>query len=437
MTYFLTTLFGSGPLRSFQSADYSLYWISSVLSIMSHMMLILFRGWVALELTNNTNIVTAAATAGELPSLILSLPGGVLADRLNRKVILIGAEIVTVVTLLVFVVLMATNQIEVWSLMVLTAIAGIAFALAIPSRMAIVPNLVSRANMANGIALSSIMFSGGMFLGNPIGGYVTDELGDAAGFLLAAVLSIVSILFLLPVNTRQDSHRGARSMMSVARDTVEGAVFVWRYKIIMGLMAIAAAAIVFGSPYQSILVVFSRDVLDSAATGAGILGSAAGAGSMMGSITIASFNTPRAIRNTILIGGIGFGLALLAFSLSPVLMLSAAVALMAGYGFQLCLVATTARAQMVISDSMRGRVAAVRTTTWGAALLGFTMIGWLAQQYGAPTATAIMAMITLAATLLIILLFPALRGTAMPERLLDMEMGDTEPELPVSVRDAT
>ncbi len=437
MVYFLQALFGRGPLRSFQSGDYSLYWLSSVSSIVSHMMLILFRGWVALEMTNSPEIVAAVATAGELPSLILSLPGGVLADRFSRKGILIAAEVVTIVSLLGFVALMAVDQLEIWSLFTLTAIAGIAFAVAIPSRMAVVPNLVSRENMANGIALSSIMFSGGMFMGSLIGGRFFDEFGGAAAFGAAAAMSALSIAFIAPVNTRQDIRGGSKSMMTVWTDTVEGAVFVWRYKIILGLMTIAGAAIIFGSPYQTQLVVFARDVLNQGATAAGDLGAAAGAGSMLASISVASFNTPRAIRNFVVFGGVGFAVALIAFSFSNVLMLSLGFAFLAGFGFQACLVSSAARAQMLISDSMRGRVAAVRTMTWGAAPIGFTMIGWLAENMGAPMATAIMASITLGATLLIIVMFRSLRSASTPEHLLSMESGSGELDVPVHIRDAT
>ncbi|MCY4576232.1 MAG: MFS transporter [Chloroflexi bacterium] len=428
MVFLLQALFGRGPLRSFQSGDYTLFWLSSVAAIISHMMLLLFRGWVALELTDSPEIVAAAATAGELPSLILSLPGGVLADRFSRKWILIVTEIVTILALLGFVVLLAIDQMEVWSLFVLSAIAGIAFAVAIPSRMAVVPNLVSRDNMANGIALSSIMFSGGMLVGSFIGGRIFDEFGGATAFGTAAVMSIASIVFLLFVNTRQDVREGNKTLMTVWTDTVEGAAFVWRYKVILGLMTVAGVAIIFGSPYQTQLVVFARDVLNQGATVAGDLGAAAGAGSMTGSIVLATFSSPRAIRNLIVFGGIGFAFALIAFSFSEILTLSLLFAYIAGFGFQSCLVATTARAQFLISDSMRGRLSAIRTTTWGASPVGFTMIGWLAENYGAPTATAIMGAITLGLVIVSLLIFRSLRSTAAPDRLYgdEKETGDED-----------
>ena len=388
---------------------------------MSHMMLLLFRGWVVLELTDSPELVAAAATAGELPSLI-SLFGGVLADRFSRKWILIITEVVTILALLGFVVLLAIDQLELWSVFVLSVIAGIAFAIALPSRMAVVPNLVSRENMANGIALSSIMFSGGMLVGSFIGGRIFDELGGAAAFGAAAALSILSIFFLLPVNTRQGAREGNKTLVTVWKDTVEGAAFVWRYKVILGLMTVAGACIIFGSPYQTQLVVFARDVLNQGATAAGDLGAAAGAGSMTGSIVLATFSSPRAIRNLIVMGGIGFALALIAFSFSEILTLSLLFAFFAGLGFQSCLVGTTARAQFLINDSMRGRLSAIRTTTWGASPIGFTMIGRLAEEWGAPTATAIMGAVTLSLVIVILLIFRSLRSTSVPDRLL----GDKE-----------
>ncbi len=432
MVFLLQALFGRGPLRSFRSGDYTLFWLSSVAAIMSHMMLLLFRGWVVLEMTDSPELVAAAWTAGELPSLI-SLFGGVLADRFSRKWILIVTEIITILALLGFVVLLAIDQIELWSIFVLSVIAGIAFAVALPSRMAVVPNLVSRDNMANGIALSSIMFSGGMLVGSFIGGRIFDEFGGAAAFGAAAGLSIVSIFFLLPVDIRQGSREGNKTLAIVWKDTVEGALFIWRHKVILGLMTVAGAAIIFGSPYQTQLVVFARDVLNQGATAAGDLGAAAGAGSMTGSIVLATFSSPRAIRNLIVFGGIGFSLALIAFSFSEILTLSLLFAYLAGLGFQSCLVATTARAQLLISDSMRGRLSAIRTTTWGASPVGITMIGRLAEEWGAPTATAIMGAITLVLVIVILLIFRSLRSTAMPDQLLGSESESGERDAAVGV----
>ena len=142
------TTFARGPFRAFRSRDYSLYWVASVLSIISHLMLFIFRGWLALELTDSAFMVAAVATAGELPSLILSMPGGILADRISRRAILIAMEAITVAILGTFALLLALDQITILHVFVLTALAGVAFAIGIPARTAIVPNLVPLLSVA-------------------------------------------------------------------------------------------------------------------------------------------------------------------------------------------------------------------------------------------------------------------------------------------------
>jgi hypothetical protein len=409
----LAAIFARGPLRAFRSRDYSLYWTASVLSIMSHLMFFLFRGWLALDLTDSALWVTAVATAGEIPSFIFSMPGGVLADRISRKAILVAAESVTAVTLVVFAVLIEAGQMNVWYLLGLTAILGIVFALAIPARAAIVPNLVPREDIANGVALSSIMFSGGMLIGPAIAGGLIDAFGTPIAFSVAAAISIVSVIILIPVHTGQTIRAVETSLRSAWVDTVEGIAYILRYRVIFGLMAIAFVAIVLGSPYQAVLPVFARDIL---ATGPfesglrlGILGAAGGAGSIIASLSVAAFNGPTLMRNFIIASPIAFAFFVIAFALSTSFWFSVTMAFGAGFSFQLVLVASTARVQILIADELRGRIAAARSMSWGAAPFGFLLLGAMAEQLGTPTATAIMGAATLAFSLLVILTIAALR----------------------------
>ena len=417
------TTFARGPLRAFRSRDYSLYWVASVLSIMSHMMLFIFRGWLALELTDSAFMVAAVATAGELPSLILSMPGGILADRISRRAILIGAEAVTVVILVVFALLLALDQITIWHVFVLTALAGAAFAIGIPARTAIVPNLVPREDIANGVALSSIMFSGGMLVGPATAGWLLASAGPSVGFLVAAAVSVVSVAFFLPVHTGQAMRTVDRSLKSLWTDTTGGLAYVRHHRLIFGLMMIAFIAIVFGSPYQAMLPVFARDILDSGELGLGILGATGGAGAIIGSMAVAWLNRPVAIRRFIIWGALGFGFFIVAFALSTMFWLSALMAIGAGFSFQVILVASTARVQIVAEDAMRGRVSAVRAMTWGAAPFGFMILGTMAEFLGTPTATAVMGGVTVGLSLLVIIGFSSLRRIGHDDDDGDVETG--------------
>lgn len=376
---------------------------------MSHMMFFLFRGWLALELTDSAFMVTAVATAGEIPSFIFSMPGGVLADRISRKAMLVAAESFTVVVLLVFALMIAADQMNIWYLLGLTTLLGIVFALAIPARAAIVPNLVPREDIINGVALSSIMFSGGMLIGPAIAGGLLDAFGTPVAFSVAAAISVVSVLVLMPVHTGQTIRTVERSIRSAWVDTVEGIAYIFRHQVIFGFTVIAFVAIVLGSPYQAVLPVFARDILDSGALGLGILGAAGGAGSIIASLSVAAFNGPTLMRNFIITGPIAFAFFIIAFAMSTSFSFSVAMAFGAGFSFQLVLTASMARVQILIPDEIRGRIAAVRSTTWGAAPLGFLLLGAMAEQLGTPTATAIMGAATLAFSLLVILTVTALR----------------------------
>ena len=415
-----------GPLRAFRSRDFSLYWSASVLSIMSHLMFFLFRGWLAFELTDSPFMVTAVATAGEVPSFIFSMPGGVLADQVSRKGMLITAEAVTAVTLVVFAILIAADQMNIWYLLGLSALLGTVFAVAIPARAAIVPNLVPREDIANGVALSSIMFSGGMLIGPATAGWLLAAFGPAVGFSVAAAVSVASVLVLLPVHTGQTMRTGDRSLGSAWTDTMEGVAYIFRHRVIFGLMAIPLVAIVVGSPYQTALPVFARDILDSGEIGLGILGATGGAGSILASLTVATFKGPTLMRNFIVAGPLTFGLFVIGFALSTSFWFSATMALGAGFSFQLVLVSSAARVQILIEDRVRGRVAAARSMSWGAAPLGFLVLGVMAEQVGTPTATAIMGGATLVVSALVITSLPALRRSNRITTLAEPEsVGDT------------
>jgi MFS family permease len=398
-----------GPLRAFQSRDFSLYWTASVLSIVSHLMFFLFRGWLALELTDSALMVATVATVGEVPSFVLSMPGGVLADRISRKAILIVAEAITVVTLIVFGILIAFDQMNIAFLLGLTGMLGCVFAIAIPARIAIVPNLVPRTDIANGVALSSVMFSGGMLVGPAFAGLLIAAFGVAAGFSVAAVVSLSSVLMLIPVHTGQTMRTVEQSIQSAWVDTVEGIAYIFRHRVIFGLMGIAFVAIVFGSPYQAVLPVFARDVLHSDALGLGILGATGGAGSILASLSVAAFNGPTLMRNFIVGGPLAFGFFVIAFALSTSFWFSAAMALGAGFAFQVVLVASAAHVQILVDDRVRGRIAAARSMSWGAAPFGFLVLGTMAEQFGTPAATAIMGAATLVISLLFIVAVPTLR----------------------------
>jgi MFS family permease len=407
---FLVGALARGPFRAFRSRDFALYWSSSVMAILSHFMLFIVRGWLALELTDSPFAVAAVAASGEIPSLLLSIPGGILADRISRKAVLIGGEIVNAITLVIIAGLVMTDQMTILYLVILSVIAGSAFAIAIPARQAIVPNIVERDYIANGVALSSMMFSGGAIMGPAIAGWSLATMGMGESFFLAAIISVVSVLFFLPVRTYQTAReRPPASASAVWDDIIEGVRYIRGHSTILGLLALMLVIVIFGSPYEAVLSVFARDVLDVGEAGLGYLGAAGGAGAIVASLLVAALNGPTAMRSYVVFGAIGLGVFVIAFALSEILVTSLVFGLGAGFSFQLVLTANSALMQTLVNDEIRGRVTAVRSMLWGTAPIGMFFLGVMAESFGTPYATAVTGVVTVVLSIVAVALFSGLR----------------------------
>lgn len=380
------------------------------MAILSHFMLFIVRGWLALELTDSPFAVAAVAASGEIPSLLFSIPGGILADRISRKAVLIGGEIVNAITLVIIAGLVMTNQMTILYLVILSVIAGSAFAIAIPARQAIVPNIVERDYIANGVALSSMMFSGGAVMGPAIAGWSLATAGMGESFFIAAIISAVSVLIFLPVRTYQTARDGPpASASAVWGDIVEGVRYIRGHATILGLLALMLVIVIFGSPYEAMLSVFARDVLDIGEAGLGYLGAAGGAGAIVASLLVAALNGPTAMRSYVVFGAIGLGVFVTAFALSEALVTSLVFALGAGFAFQLVLTANSALMQTLVNDEVRGRVTAVRSMLWGAAPIGMFLLGAMAESFGTPYATAVTGVVTVVLSIVAVALFSGLR----------------------------
>ena len=410
MTRALLAALTRGPFRAFRSPDFSLYWTASILAILSHFMLFIVRGWLALDLTDSPFAVAAVAASGEVPSLVFSIPGGILADRMSRKAVLIGGELVNAVTLLAIAVLVATGQITIWYLVGLSVVAGSAFALAIPARQAIVPNIVERDYIANGVALSSTMFSGGAVLGPALAGWALLVSGMSGAFFIAAFISAVSVVIFLPVRTYQTGLGGAPRRASDAwNDLVEGAHYIRGHGTILGLLVLMVVVVIFGSPYEAVISVFARDILEAGVRGLWLIGATGGVGAIAASLLVASLNTQRLLRDYVIFGAVGLGVFVTAFALSEVLVVSLVFALAAGFTFQLVLTANSAIIQMVVDEEVRGRVTAVRSMVWGTAPVGIFLLGAMAESFGTAYATAVVGAATAVFSVVVVAAMPGLR----------------------------
>ena len=192
-------------------------------------------------------------------------------------------------------------------------------------------------------------------------------------------------------------------------DVVEGVRYIRGHATILGLLALMLVIVIFGSPYEAVLSIFARDVLEIGEAGLGYLGAAGGTGAVAASLLVAALNGPAAMRNYVVFGAIGLGVFVAAFALSEILVTSLVFAIGAGFSFQLVLTANSALIQILVNDDVRGRITAVRSMLWGAAPLGILFLGAIAEPFGTPFATAVTGVLTAVLSIVAVLLFSGLR----------------------------
>lgn len=423
----LPTPVGGGPFRAFAYRDFVLFWGGSLLAISSFFMLFLVRGQLMLNLTSSPFMVSAISAAPGLPMFFLGLLGGALADRVSRKAILIGAEAVNLVVLLTLAALVLTEQVQVWQIFLLSILNGITFALALPARAALVPNLLRPEDMASGVALATTIFSGAQFVGPALAGYVMPSFGMGIAFLVPALLPLPALLLFSLMRPRQEG-MGATSQGSVLRSILDGFVWVRGQPVIKGLLLLGVASAVFGISYQALLPVFSRDLLSGPGAtvgllglpeaarsvltpelGLGLLGSVAGLGAILGSLTVAAFGHGPQRRLLLMGGGLGFGLSIALFALSPIFLLSLFFSLSLGVLSQIFLTNTFTLIQVLSPDHIRGRVISINSVIFGLVPLGQFALGIAAEVMSTPLAVTAFGGLFLLFAAVIVLAVPALR----------------------------
>ena len=320
-----------GPLRAFAYPQFRIFWAASLISITSFFMTMIARGWLALELTDSSFMVTAVNAVGMLPMLVLSAFGGVIADRMNRRLVLIASDVFNFVVVLALAVLIVADMVNIQLVFALTILHGVGFALGMPARAATVSNLVDQKDLASGVALFTTIFSAGMLVGPALAGYLINSFGMGTCFVAASIVLAPALVFLFLLRLPSgEPGFGVPARTSVLGSIVQGMDYVRRSRVLVGLMLMGTAATVFAMPYQTLLPVFARDILHAGAGGLGWLGAMGGAGAIAGSITVASFSNPKQLKALMITGGLGLGPFIALFAYSTLYLLSLAPCLGGG-----------------------------------------------------------------------------------------------------------
>ena len=396
-----------GVLRAFlalRHRNFRLFWTGQLISLIGTWMQTTGQAWLVLELTHSALLLGLVGALQFLPVLILSLFGGVLADRLPKRTVLRFTQSFATLQAFVLWILVATGEVRLWHVLVLASLLGLTNSVDMPTRQAFVVEMVGREDLPNAIALNSSLFNMARILGPGLGGLIIAWLGVAPLFLLNALsfIPVITGLFLIDNSTlyaqvkRTPAGKDAPGQGTL-QSMREGLAYVARTPSILLIITVIGVVSLFGINFNVVLPLFATDVLHVGAVGFGFISSAFGFGSLCSALWLAWSNRRPGV--TWLLYGIGIFCVLeILFALSHLYLLS--LVLIAGVGFAQIAFSATANTivQTVAPDRLRGRVMSVYMMVFaGSVPPGNLFTGGIAHLFSAPVALLAGAGLSLAA----------------------------------------
>ncbi len=370
--------------------NFRLFIAGQVVSLTGTWMETTAQAWLVLQLSNSPFALGFVTTLQFLPVMILSLYGGVLADRLPKRRTLIITQSLLLVEATIFGLLVVTNSIQIWHLYVLALYQGIIQAVDTPVRQAFVAEMVGRDELVNAVALNSMTFNTARILGPAIAGIVIATLGVAPALFLNAIsfVAVVYALYLMRESELFASIPVARG--STWKHLKEGLNYTWRTPRILIIMIALAAIGTFGYNFTVILPLIADFVLHADAAGFGALSSFLGAGSLLAAISTAYVKELTLKR--MFLGAAVFSFLLALTAITPVYAISAVI--LVGLGASAIIFSTTTNSllQLNTPDNLRGRVMSLNVLlVMGSTPVGAFLIGLLSEHLGVPIVLIICA----------------------------------------------
>jgi MFS family permease len=379
--------------------NYRFYWLGLVLYVLGHRAEYVTFAWITWEVARDPMALGYLGLAQGAPLVVFQLFGGVLADRTDRLRLLLATQILTALTLTGAFVLAIAGVARLEHLLVLAALSSSFRAFDEPSRMALIPQLVSRERLANAIALGSIPWQAGRMIGPSITGILIAAFGGAIGFGLAAAASYAALGLYSRLRIRGDDR--PRDDRHVLRQFAEGLDFVWRDFVFASLIALALFNSLFAMSYLTLLPIYADSYFGTGSTGYGLLNAAHGVGALLATLTVATIAHRMLRRGTpLLIGAASLGFLLMLFSRSSRMPPALAVLVLVGFSNTFYLTQISTFLQEHVPDHLRGRVLSLYSLCWNLLPLGGLLAGALAAAVNARFAVLVGGVVVAANALL-------------------------------------
>ncbi len=376
-------------MRALRNRNFRLFWSGNFLSNIGTWMQNVAQGWLVLLLTGSAFWLGVVGFAGSIPFLLFTLFGGVIADRVDKRRLLLVTQTAMMILAFLLAGLAWFKVITVWEVAAIAFLNGTAMSMNAPSYQALVPKLVKREDLTNAIALNSAQFNMSRILGPSLGGYAMILFGVAGNFFLngfsflAVLWALVRIEYPRETPARHESiWASLRGGFSYLRSEPQMLVLIWMIVVVSLL----------GIPFLTFIPYFAKVQLNAGESGLGWLLAGSGTGAVLGAMTVASMGVLRHRGRVVTVCGVIFFLAIIGFCYSRTFALSECLAFVEGFNGILMISCFNVTIQHLSSDEMRGRVMSIYATGFlGLPPLGSLLAGELSRYIATGQALAMMA----------------------------------------------
>ena len=405
----------AAKLGALSNANYRRYWLGSLASVGAIQIATMAQGWLIVDKLGGSPLsVGALGAATAIPTIIVTLFGGVLADRVDRRKLIIAVSAASSLLLLLIAVLDSTDLIEIWHVVVIAAVQGLVMGFDGPVRSSYFPLLIDRKHMMSAVALGSVMWQFSRLVTPIAGGFIIRYGGTESVFYIG-VLGWVSMLLVM-ISLRVESPPPDKSR-NVVEDMVEGVKFILGRRDFVLLIGLTYVTHFFGMQYMQLLPFFVQR-LEVGAEGLGTLFSIVGLGALTGTVVVGRVRGSRRIGYIMIGGSLTFTVSLVAFAYASNFWLAVFYLYIAGLANTIYFVVAMTVLQLRVPERMRGRVMGVYTITFSLIPLGAVMGGAVASAYDERVAVAVGAAILAGIFLIVGITQPMIRnldGTKLSE----------------------
>ena len=403
---------GSGirAFSSLRSNDFKLLWAGNIFETMALWLQLISLSWLVWDLSGSAMLSGLAAGLRGLPTLIIGPWAGVLADRMDRRKLVIVFQVILTGVAVLFALLVASGAVQVWHAMVYAIVSAVCFGFMMPARQALIVNTVPPEDLGNAFAVSGFAFNANRLAGGVLGGLLITTVGIQWNFFVEGAAYIITALLLIPMKTPYQEVSTARESSMLA-NLKDGLVYIWRdNRIILHLMVLSLILNLALMPVMALLPAYTTEVLLAEANVGGYLMAAQGLGGVTATVLIASlgFGTKKGLLElvTLVVGTA----AVLILAQSHWLLLSLGMLVLLGVSQTSFIVINQILVQTMIPDTLRGRVTSLYMLEFGLGPLAIALIGLLMDLVSVAGALTIVASVGLASALFFLLTFRQVRN---------------------------